>query len=185
MSKTTPQAARTTSGGHTAFADFEKKLTGRDPDDSVVPGPVRKAVRFMLAGGAATAIIGVFLVIATIADKSALTDSSGKKLTSSEFTSGIVGTLVLYVILVALWVLMARMNRAGHNWARIVASVLAAISTYDAYGIINSLTGGETITVVGVVYIVFEIGIWILGVLAAAMLWRQESSAYFRARSAR
>lgn len=176
---------KTPSGGQATLADLEKKLTGRDPDDSAIPGPVRKAVRFMLAGGAATAVIGLFLVIATIADKNALTDSSGKKLTSAEFASGIVGTIITYLILVAIWVLMARLNRSGRNWARIAASVLCAISTYDAYSLVNSLTGGVTITVIGIVYIVFTIGIWVLGVLAIAMLWRSESSAYFRARTAR
>jgi hypothetical protein len=83
-----------------------------------------------------------------------------------------------------IWVLMARMNRAGYQWARILASVFAAISTYDAYTLINSLTGGETITVVGIVYIVGTIVIWVLGVLAIAFLWRSESTVYFKARSA-
>jgi len=172
------------SSSQSALAGFEKRLTGSVPDDSAVPGPVRKAVRFMLAGGATTAIIGIFLIIATIADKNALTDSSGKKLSDSEFTSGVVGTIITYLILVVIWVLMARLNRDGRNWARILASVLCAISTYDAYTLVNSLTGGETITVVGIVYIVFTLVIWVIGVIAIAMLWRSESSAYFRARSA-
>jgi hypothetical protein len=174
---------KTSSSSQSALAGLEKRLTGSVPDDSAVPGPVRKAVRFMLAGGATTAIIGIFLIIATIADKNALTDSSGKKLSDSEFTSGVVGTIITYLILVVIWVLMARLNRDGRNWARILASVLCAISTYDAYTLVNSLTGGETITVVGVVYIVFTLVIWVIGVIAIAMLWRSESSAYFRARS--
>ena len=129
--------------GQSALAGLEKRLTGRVPDDSDVPGPVRKAVRFMLAGGALTAIVGIFLLIATIADKNALTDSSGKKLSSGEFTSNVVGTAITYLILVVIWVLMARMNRAGYNWARILASVFCAISTYDAYSLVNSLHGRD------------------------------------------
>jgi FtsH-binding integral membrane protein len=178
---------KTSSGdrsGQTAFAGLEKKLTGRVPDDSAIPSPVRRAVRLILAGGLTTAVLGVFLIIVTIADKSALTDSNGKKLTSAEFTSGVVWTVVTYVILVVVWVLMARMNRSGYNWARILASVFCAISTYDAYTLVNSLSGGETITVVEIVYIVGTLAIWILGVIAIAMLWRSESSAYFKARSA-
>jgi hypothetical protein len=178
---------KTSSGGQSGqagLAGLEKRLTGRDPDDSAVPDPVRKAVRFMLAGGATTAIVGIFLLIATIADKNALTDSNGKKLSNSEFTSGVVGTAITYLILVAIWVLMARMNRTGYNWARILASVFCVISTYDAYKLVNSLSGGETITVIGVVYIVFTLVIWAVGVLAIAMLWRSEASAYFKARSA-
>ena len=175
---------KTTSGGQTALAGIEKKLAGRVPDDSDVPGPVRKAVRFMLAGGATTAIVGIILIIATIVDKNVLTDANGKKLSNSQFTSGVVGTVVTYLVLIVLWVLMARMNRSGNNWARILASVFCAISTYDAYTLINSLHGGESITVIGIVYIAFTLLIWIIGVIAIAMLWRSESSAYFRARTA-
>jgi hypothetical protein len=172
------------STGQSGLAGLEKRLTGRVPDDSAVPGPVRKAVRFMLAGGALTAVVGVFLLVATIINKNALTDSSGKKLSNGEFTSGVVGTAVTYVILVAIWVLMARMNRAGYQWARILASVFCLISSYDTYSLINSLTNGETITVVGIVYIVGTLAVWVLGVLSIAMIWRAESSAYFKARSA-
>jgi hypothetical protein len=168
----------------TGLAGLEKRLTGRDPDDSVIPGPVRKAVRFMLAGGAVTFIVGLFLIIATIVDKNALTDSSGKKLSNGEFTSGVIGTAITYVILVAIWVLMARMNRAGYAWARILASIFAAISTYDTYYLVNSLTKDQTITVVGIVYIVGTLIIWALGVLSIAFLWRAESSTYIRSRSA-
>jgi len=170
--------------GQSALAGLEKRLTGRVPDDSDVPAPVRKAARFMLAGGALTAIIGIFLLFATIADKNALTDSSGKKLSSGQFTSNVVGTAITYLILVVIWVLMARMNRAGYAWARILASVFCAISTYDAYSLVNSLKGGTTITVAGVVYIVFTLALWVVGVIAIALSWRSESSAYYRARSA-
>jgi hypothetical protein len=170
--------------GQSALAGLEKRLTGRVPDDSDVPAPVRKAARFMLAGGALTAIVGIFLLFATIADKNALTDSSGKKLSNGEFTSNVVGTAITYLILVVIWVLMARMNRSGYNWARILASVFCAISTYDAYSLVNSLKGGTTITVAGVVYIVFTLALWVVGVIAIALSWRSESSAYYRARSA-
>jgi hypothetical protein len=173
-----------TSPGQTALAGLEKKLTGSVPDDSDIPGSVRKAVRLMLSGGAVTFVIGVFLVIATVADKNALTDSSGKKISSGELTGSLVYTLVIYLILVAAWVLMARLNRAGRGWARIVASALAIISTIDAYSIINGLRGGQSVTVIDIVYIVGTLAVWIIGVLAVAMLWRTESGAYFKARSA-
>jgi hypothetical protein len=173
-----------TSSGQTALGGLEKKLTGNVPDDSDVPGPVRTAVRLMLCGGAVTAVIGVFLVIALIADKNALTDSAGKKLSSGELTSGVISYAFLYAVLVVVWVLMARMNRAGRGWARIAASVLAAISTINAYSTINSLRGGETLTVTYIVLIVFTLAIWIIGVVAVAMLWRTESSEYFKARAA-
>ena len=88
------------------------------------------------------------------------------------------------MVLVAVWVLMARMNRAGRGWARWVASALAVLATLDAYSTINSLRGGETITVIDIVFIVVTLALWIIGVIAAILLWRAESSAYFKARAA-
>lgn len=172
-----------TSSGQTALGSLEKKLTGSVPDDSDVPGPVRKSVRLMLAGGVVTTVIGVFLVIATITDKNALTDSSGKKLTSSELTGSVVYTIVIYLLQVAIWVLMARMNRAGRPWARWIATGLAVLSTVDAWSIVNGLRGGETVTVLEIVFIVGTLALWLIGASAAILLWRPESSAYFKARA--
>ena len=93
----------------------------------------------MLGGGAFTALVGMFLIIATIADKNALTDSSGKKLTTGEFTSSIVSTVIIYLILVVMWVLMARLNRAGTRMGAERRLGLRAISTINAYSSINWL----------------------------------------------
>jgi hypothetical protein len=172
-----------TSSGQAALGGLEKKLTGNVPDDSDVPGPVRRSVRLMLVGGALTAVIGVFYVIVMIADKNALTAPGGKKLTSSELTGSIVYTLVIYLLEVAIWVLMARMNRAGRGWARWVATILAVISTYYALQLVNGLRGGQTITVLGIVFIVVTLALWIIGAMAAILLWRPESSVYFRERA--
>jgi hypothetical protein len=166
------------------LATIEKRLTGNVPDDSMVPKTMRRGVRLMLLGAVLTAVIAVFLIIATIVNENALTDSTGKKLSTGAFASGVLETAIVYVLLMAIWVLMARMNRAGFQWARILASVFALISSYDTYSLISSLHGGETLTVVGIVYIVFSLAIWVTGVLSIAMIWRSESSAYYRSRTA-
>jgi membrane-bound metal-dependent hydrolase YbcI (DUF457 family) len=181
----TSSSGQGSQGSQSALASLEKRLTGRDPDDSDVPVSVRRGARLMLAGGGLTLLIGLFLTIVTIADKNALTDSSGKKLSNGAFTSNLVGLIISYVIVVAIWVLMARMNRSGQNWARILASVFCAISTWETFGYVNSLTSNETFSVAGIIYIVFNIVLWAVGVIAIAMVWRGESNAYFRERSAR
>jgi molybdopterin-binding protein len=173
-----------TSSGQTALAGLEKKLAGSVPGDSDIPGSVRRAVRLMLCGGAVTAVLGLFLVIATVADKNVLTDSTGKRLSGSELTGGVVYEIVVYLLLVTVWVLMARMNRAGRGFARWIASALAAISTLDTFRTVNSLKGGQTLTVIDIVVIAGTVITWVIGVLAVAMLWRSESSEYFRARAA-
>ena len=138
----------------------------------------------MLGGAAITAVLGLFLVIATIADKNVLTDSTGKRLTARNSPAASSIEIVVYLVLATVWVLMARMNRAGREWARWIASALAAISTLDTFRTVDSLKGGQTLTVIDIVVIAGTVITWVIGVLAVAMLWRSESSEYFRARGA-
>lgn len=172
--------------GEPRLAELEKRLTGRDPDASAVPAPVRRSVRLMLAGAAATTVLGLFWLIVAFADKNAITDTNGQKVSNGQFAGGVVEVfLVEFLLPAVIWVLMARFNRSGHNWARIVSSALCAIDTYLVYGLVNSLRAGATITVADIVYIILTLATWILGVIAIALAWRGESSAYFKARSAR
>ena len=169
-------------GGGLAFASIETKLSGGSPDDPGLPVTMRKAVRFMLLGAAVTAVFAVFEVIATIVDKNSI-DINGKPPTSSQLATGIIILIISYAIYILLWILMARFNRAGQKWARIVSSVLFAISTWQLYQTVDSLHGGEIITAADVIYIVFTIVVWGAGVGAVAMLWRPDSTAYFNART--
>jgi ABC-type Na+ efflux pump permease subunit len=170
---------KSSTGGGTAFASIETKLAGGSPDDPRVPPTVRKAGRFMLAGAAVTVVVCVFQVLVTIIDKN-LINVNGKPPTSSQLTLGIIILVVSYAVYVALWILMARFTRAGQNWARIVSSVLFAIATWQLYSTINSLQAGVTITISDVVFIVLMCATWAAGVGAVALLWRGESSLYFK-----
>jgi hypothetical protein len=174
----------TTTGGQAGLAGLEKRLTGNVPDDSMIPRSVLRGARFMLLGATLTAIVGIFLIVATIIDKSALTDSKGDRLSSGQFASGVAETIITYVLLLVVWVVMARTNRSGYQWARILASLFCLIASYDAYSLVSSLSGGETITVVGIVYIVFDLALWVVGVLSIAMIWRSDASVYYKSRSA-
>jgi hypothetical protein len=175
---------KSSTGGGTAFAGIETKLSGGAPDDPGLPATMRKAVRFMLAGAAVTAVFALFVVIVTIVDKNSI-DVNGRPLTSSQLTVDIVATIVTYAVYILLWILMARFNRAGQKWARIVSSVLFAISTFQLYQTIDSLHGGQVITAADIIYIVITLASWIAGVGAIAMLWRPDSSAYFQAQTIR
>ncbi len=168
---------KSSTGGGTAFAGLERKLSGGSPDDPGVPPTVRKAVRFMFAGAAITGFIGLFEIVVVIIDKNLILINN-KPLTSSELAQGLAFFVFAYGVGTLLWILMARFNRAGQNWARIVSSVLFAISTWLLYGSINSLQ--STITVAEIIGILFSVAIWIAGVGAIALLWRSESSLYFK-----
>jgi hypothetical protein len=175
---------KSSTGGDTALAGLETKLAGGAPDDPSLPATMRKAVRFMLAGAAISVLFGIFQVIATIVDKNSI-EIDGKSLTSSQLTTAVVFLIVSYAVYVMLWILMARFNRAGMKWARIVASVLFAISTIQLYATIDSLHGGQVITGAEIVVIIVSVASWAVGVGAIAMLWRSDSSAYFQAQTIR
>ena len=175
---------KSSTGGGTAFAGIETKLSGGAPDDPSLPATMRKAVRFMLAGAALTAGFAVFYIIVTIVDRNSLT-FNGKPPTSSQLDTAIIVLIVSYVVYVLLWVVMARFNRAGMKWARIVASVLFAISTFELYQTIDLLHGGQVITAANVIVIVITVALWGVGVGAIAMLWRPDSTAYYQAQTIR
>jgi hypothetical protein len=170
-------------GGQSALASIEKRLAGSEPDDSAVPGPVRKAVKFMLTGAAVTIVFGLFQVIVLLADRNGLASVSGKPPTSAQLALGVVIVLVEYVIIAGLWVVMARLNRTGKGWGRIAASGLFALWTLNLYSVVNSLRAGQVLTVADILYIILTVCMWVAGLGATALLWRSESSQYFRTRS--
>jgi hypothetical protein len=175
---------KTPAGGQPALAGIEKRLTGNVPDDSEVPVPVRKAVRFMLAGAGVTIVFAVFEAIVIIADRNSIGNINGKPPTSAQVGQAVVFILLEYAILTALWILMARLNRAGRTWGRIASSVLFAISTWQLYTVVHSVSAAKYITVADIIYIVLIFAMWLAGMGAIAMLWRPESSIYFRERTA-
>jgi hypothetical protein len=174
--------SKTHTGGQTALATLEKKLSGANPDDTDVPAAIGKAVRYMLAGAAVTAVTGLFSIIVAVTDAPSL--NHGKQPTSGWIAQAIVSIIIIALVFMAIWVLMARFNRAGQKWARIAATVLFAILTYDLYKGINSLHAGQTILVLNVISFVLVIGEWLCGLGAIALLWRSESTAYFNQRAA-
>lgn len=173
---------KTSSGGQSPLASVEKKLAGREPDDSDVPSPVRNAVRFMLGGALVTALSSLFSIIAVLVSPALL--NNGKQPASSQVTGYIVQTVVLTVVFCAFWIVMARMNRAGRTWARVVASALFALSTVSLYTAVNSLHSGDYVRVYDIVSFVLAVLEWICGLGAVALIWRAESSAYYKSRSA-
>lgn len=140
---------------------------------------MQRAVRLMLAGAAATAVWGVFIIVVTVVNRNDLISSNGKKITSGELASGVVYSVLITVILTALWVLMARMNQNGRNWARITSTVLFVLWSYETY---------ETISGVGasapaIIDLILVLAIWVIGLGALNMLFRADSSAFFKSQS--
>jgi hypothetical protein len=85
----------------------------------------------------------------------------------------VVSTVVIWLITIGFWIVMARLNQAGRQWARIVATILCAFST------LNFVQGvlGDSAVLSKVVYL----PLWLVGVAATVLLWRPETTEYIRA----
>jgi hypothetical protein len=151
---------------------------GQVPEPAQRPAPptsVQTAVRLMYAGAAISAI-SFIIGLATIGSLKHTLQKKYPSYTSAHINSlvasSIVAVVVVGIIAVGLWVWMARMNLKGRNWARITGTVLFALNTLDLLGVFNGSASS--------ISSVFAIVIWLVGLGAVIMLWRRESTAYFK-----
>ena len=146
-----------------------------EPERPPAPQSVLNAVKLMYAGAA----ISTASLIASLADigsiKPALR-SEFPKYTASQINSAFKGFLIVALISagigIGLWIWMARANGQGKNWARITSSVLFAIETLS---VLEAVRGPKT-----VIALVFPVLTWLVGAGAIWLLWRPESSAFFK-----
>jgi hypothetical protein len=127
---------------------------------------VRAAVRLMYAGAAVTTLSLIISItsLAFIGSGAARLRLLGRSQPLPvAITVGIVGGLVL----IALWLWMARANGQGRNWARILSTVLFGLATLHLFG--NK----------GVVQVAFAVVTWLVGLAAVWLLWRPTSNAFF------
>jgi hypothetical protein len=131
---------------------------------------VRAAVRLMYAGAAVTtlSLISSIISLAFIGRSAATLRLAGR---SQPFwvaiTVGIVGGLVV----IALWLWMARTNSRGRNWARILSTVLFGLATLEL------ISFSEAQTALG---LIFWVPTWLVGLATVWLLWRPDSSAFFK-----
>ena len=135
------------------------------------------AVKLMYAGAAVSAVYLIILLAIVIGDTKAVHASwNGHRLaTAPTITLGIVPGLVV----IALWLWMARANGQGRNWARIVSTVLFGLATLQLIGGLREpgSHAGFAVMVFGWVVPVLA---WLAGLGAVWLLWRPASSAFFK-----
>jgi hypothetical protein len=132
---------------------------------------VRAAIRLMYAGAAVTSLSLIISIIslAFIGRSAATLRLAGRSQPLPVAISvGIVGGLVV----IALWLWMARANSQGRNWARILSTVLFGLATPKLIGVFS-----EPQTVLG---LIFWAPTWLAGLAAVWLLWRPDSSAFFK-----
>ncbi len=146
------------------------------------PPSVTFAVRFIYAGAAIQAVT-VILEIGAVRSsvQNALATASATPLTASQLNTAETVSVIILVLggLVgaSLWLWMARKNRAGRRWARILSTVAFAFLTVSLVAIITQpVAAGSKI---------IPLAEWVVGFLAIVLLWRSESSDFYRSRSRR
>jgi hypothetical protein len=149
---------------------------------SIIPPSITRAVRVMYAGAAAS-VIGIIIDLTTYGTlQNALATrrrKNGQLMTHAQVVDlahvEVVAFVVGGLIAAALWIAMARSNRAGKSWARTVSTVLFAISTVSAF---VSIGGGALATVDATR--IYGFVVWIIGLAAIILLWQRASSEYFK-----
>ena len=147
------------------------------------PAPVLTAVKLMYAGAAVSVvelIIGLALIVADIT-AAARGRFLGQSLAAQK---PLVITLwiVFGLVMIGLWLWMARANGQGRNWARILSTVLFGLATlqlradftrpvsHAGFGVTVLYYGGNALFAVA----------WLARAAAVWLLWRPASSAFFK-----
>jgi hypothetical protein len=140
------------------------------------PRTVAIAVKLMYAGAILSAI-DLIITLATAGQLRGLLHTAHPHWSSDKVGTyvhaQVTSSVFIWVITIGLWIVMARTNQAGRNWARVVATVLCAFSTLSfAEAILQPAS-----LVSKLVYA----PLWLVGVGAVVFLWRSETTAYIRA----
>ena len=149
------------------------------PERPAPPRSVFLAVRLMYAGAALTAIGMVVSVVAVAVGGENALRASHKHATLAQLHATqnflITGAIVSGLVEIGAWLFMARANRSGLKWARIIASVLFALNTLNFMGhMLGKVTIGN---------IAYSVALWLVGLGALYFLWQKDASAYFADRS--
>jgi len=150
------------------------------PAAAAQPVPLPRSVQiavWLMYAGAALAALDLIATLATSGSVRAELHRANPSWTAAQLTTGvhsfISSIVVSWAITIAVWLIMARTNSAGRAWARNVATVLSALSTLSFILYLH-----EPGSLLGKLLLV---PMWLVGVAAAALLWRRDSTAYIRA----
>ncbi len=148
-----------------------------EPERPLAPPSVVNAVKLMYAGAAVSTVSLVISLIDIGGTKTAI-HKARPTLSAAQVnqlnTFIITLAIVSGVVGIALWLWMAKANGQGRNWARILSSVLFGLATLDMFGVLS-----QPKTLLG---LVFPVLTWLVGLGAVILLWRKDSTAFFKPR---
>jgi CDP-diglyceride synthetase len=141
---------------------------------------VLTAVKLMYAGAAVSAV-NLIISLAVIGGLKAYHGRFlGRSLTAaqvSDLNTVIIAAVVTGLVVIALWLWMARANGQGRNWARILSTVLFGLATLELTPYLFGFGEVFGVTVFG---LIFPLLTWLVGLAVVWLLWRPASSAFFR-----
>ena len=90
--------------------------------------------------------------------------------------------MVAGLVVIALWLWMARANGQGRDWARILSTVLFVLATLQLPGAFTQPVSHAGFGVTVLYYGSVEpfVAAWLVGAAAVWLLWRPASTAFFR-----
>lgn len=148
-----------------------------EPERPPAPPSVLQALKLMYAGAAISTVSLVISLIDIGGTKDAIRKAR-PSLTATQVnqldTFIITLAVVSGVLGVALWLWMARANSQGRNWARVVSTVLFGLATLNLFGVLS-----QPKTALG---LVFPALTWLVGLGVVILLWRRESTDFFKPR---
>jgi hypothetical protein len=164
-----------------------------EPPRPPVPAPVLTAVKLMYAGAAVSTVALILWLAIAIGDVSAAARGRwlGHSLTEdllSQLRPLIITTLMVAgLVMIALWLWMARANGQGRDWARILSTALFGLATLELISILSqpvvhvSLGGAVLSWMVSVLtWRIVPLLTCLTGLAAVWLLWRPASSAFFK-----
>jgi CDP-diglyceride synthetase len=144
------------------------------------PAPVLTAVKLMYAGAAVSAV-NLIISLAVIGGLKAYHGRFlGHSLTAaqvSQLNTVIIAAVVAGLVVIVLWLWMARANGQGRNWARILSTVLFGLATLELAPYLFGFGEVFGVTVFG---LIFPLLTWLAGLAAVWLLWRPAAGAFFR-----
>jgi CDP-diglyceride synthetase len=144
------------------------------------PAPVLTAVKLMYAGAAVSAgnlIISLAVIGGLKAYHGRFLGHSLTAAQVSDLNTVIIAAVVTGLVVIALWLWMARANGQGRNWARILSTVLFGLATLELTPYLFGFGEVSGVTVFG---LIFPLLTWLVGLAVVWLLWRPASSAFFR-----
>ncbi len=156
-----------------------------EPLRPAAPAPVLTAVKLMYAGAAVSAvelIIGLALIIVDI-NAAARGRFLGHSLTAPQMRPLIITLWIVFsLVVIALWLWMARADGQGRNWARILSTLLFGLATLQLRGDFTQPVShaGSGVTALYYGGSALFVAAWLAGAAAVWQLWRPASSAFFK-----